>query len=167
MRCRGQVTPSSRELVYEIFVREVHDGPLPTVWADLLCSVDGLKAFHAGRVGLRLVPDWPMSRAEHARAAAARSRARRRARRLPLRPARHAGVGARQAALALGPMYARFDGHRRAPRLPGEPYHFMSRVTRVDGAMGADAAGHHREVAYDVPPDAWYFGHGEDDAARA
>ena len=55
MRCRGQVVPTSRELVYEIFVREVHDGPEPTVWADLLCSVDGLKAFHAGRVGGRMV----------------------------------------------------------------------------------------------------------------
>ena len=25
----------------------------------MLCTVDGLKAFHARRLGLRLVPDWP------------------------------------------------------------------------------------------------------------
>ncbi len=161
MRCRGQVTPSSRELVYEIFVREVHDGPIPTVWADILCSVDGLKAFHAGRVGLRLVPDWPMSRAEHGR---------------PLPPdpepvaerdgfrfGLHAMLASARGkpSQALGPMYARFDGHRRAPRLPGEPYHFMSRITRIDGEMGAVQPGTTAEVAYDIPPDAWYFGPGK------
>ena len=62
MRCRGQVTPDARkQLVYEVFVEEVHDGPdahasTPTC----SCTVDGLKAFHARRVGLRLVPDWPL-----------------------------------------------------------------------------------------------------------
>src|SRR5262249_58040633 len=59
MRCRGQVTPANRRLVYEVFVSDVVAGPVPTVFADLLCTVDGLKAFHARRVGLRLVPDWP------------------------------------------------------------------------------------------------------------
>ncbi len=61
LQCRGQVVPTSKELVCEMFVEEVHDGPLPTVYADLLGTVDGLKAFHARRVGLRLVPDWPLS----------------------------------------------------------------------------------------------------------
>ena len=37
---------------------------------------------------------------------------------------------------AFGPMYARFDGARRAARLLGPPYHFMSRVTKIDGPIG-------------------------------
>ena len=49
-----------RTLVYEVFVRGPLAGPMPTLYADLLCTVDGLKAFHARRVGLRLVPDWPL-----------------------------------------------------------------------------------------------------------
>ena len=61
MRCRGQVTPTSKELIYELFVHELIAGPQPTVVADLLCTVDGLKAFHARRLGLRLVPEWPLS----------------------------------------------------------------------------------------------------------
>jgi 3-hydroxymyristoyl/3-hydroxydecanoyl-(acyl carrier protein) dehydratase/1-acyl-sn-glycerol-3-phosphate acyltransferase len=161
MRCRGQVVPSSQELVYEIFVREVHAGPEPTVWADLLCSVDGLKAFYAGKVGLRLVPDWPMSRAAHRPVLVPEPE--------PVaevdgfRFGLHAMLASARGkpSLALGPMYARFDGHRRAPRLPGEPYHFMSRVTRVDGAMGKMEQGTTVEVAYDVPPDAWYFAAGQ------
>ncbi|MEO0600694.1 MAG: beta-ketoacyl synthase N-terminal-like domain-containing protein, partial [Myxococcota bacterium] len=43
LRCRGQVTPEANLLVYEIFVEEVHDGPWPTVYADFLCTCDGLK----------------------------------------------------------------------------------------------------------------------------
>jgi hypothetical protein len=42
--------------VYEVFVEEVIDGPEPTLYADLLCTVDGLKAFHARRMGLRSSP---------------------------------------------------------------------------------------------------------------
>ena len=61
LRCRGQVTPTSQELTYEIFVEELHDGPEPLIYADLLCTVDGLGAFHARRFGLKLTPSWPLS----------------------------------------------------------------------------------------------------------
>lgn len=30
MRCRGQVTPSSKHLIYEVFVSSVKAGPIPT-----------------------------------------------------------------------------------------------------------------------------------------
>jgi 3-hydroxymyristoyl/3-hydroxydecanoyl-(acyl carrier protein) dehydratase len=59
---------------------------------------------------------------------------------------------------AFGPMYQRFDGTRRVARLPGPPYHFMSRVSRIDGPIGVCKPGASIEIAYDVPPDAWYFG---------
>jgi 3-hydroxymyristoyl/3-hydroxydecanoyl-(acyl carrier protein) dehydratase len=58
---------------------------------------------------------------------------------------------------AFGPMYSVFDDTRRVARLPGPPYHFMSRVTRVDGPMGLCEPGASVEIAYDVPDDAWYF----------
>ena len=157
LQCRGQVVPTSKELVCEMFVEEVHDGPLPTVYADLLGTVDGLKAFHARRVGLRLVPDWPLSSHPELVQKGAESR--------PV-----AGVnGFRfdQRSLiacawgkpsdAFGPMYECFDGPRRVARLPGPPYHFMSRVVRIEGEMGVCQAGATIEVEYDVPAEAWYF----------
>jgi 3-oxoacyl-(acyl-carrier-protein) synthase/3-hydroxymyristoyl/3-hydroxydecanoyl-(acyl carrier protein) dehydratase len=157
LQCRGQVVPSSKELVCEMFVEEVHDGPLPTVYADLLGTVDGLKAFHARRVGLRLVPDWPLSsRPELLREAGE-----------PKAVAEVNGFRFDQRSLlacawgkpseAFGPMYACFDGPRRVARLPGPPYHFMSRVTRIEGEMGVCQAGASIEVEYDVPAEAWYF----------
>ena len=58
--CRGQVTPAAKTVVYEVFVEEVIDGPVPTLYADLLCTVDGLAAFYCRRMGLRLVPAFPL-----------------------------------------------------------------------------------------------------------
>ena len=64
LRCRGQVTPESKKLIYEVFVEEICAGPIPYIVADLLCTVDGRKAFHARAMGLELVPDHPMSTME-------------------------------------------------------------------------------------------------------
>ena len=58
--CRGQVTPKSRNLRYEVFVEEVIDRPYPTIYADILATCDGLKILHIRRLGVRLVPDWPL-----------------------------------------------------------------------------------------------------------
>ena len=54
--CRGQVIPQSKQLTYELFVEELHDEPVPALYAAVLCTVDGLKAFHVRRMGYRLTP---------------------------------------------------------------------------------------------------------------
>jgi 3-oxoacyl-(acyl-carrier-protein) synthase/3-hydroxymyristoyl/3-hydroxydecanoyl-(acyl carrier protein) dehydratase len=157
LRCRGQATPASRELVYELFVDEIVDGPTPTLFADLLGTVDGLPAFHCRRMGLRLAPAYPMDPG-------------RLAVELPVGDQPVARVGDfafDQRSLlacawgrpseAFGPTYERFDTGARVPRLPGPPYHFMSRVTSVTGAMGGMEKGSAVVAEYDVPEDAWYF----------
>jgi acyl transferase domain-containing protein/3-hydroxymyristoyl/3-hydroxydecanoyl-(acyl carrier protein) dehydratase len=157
LKCRGQVTPDSRELIYEIFVQELVGGPTPTLYADVLVSADGLKAFHGERIALELVADWPLSTrrellSEHLEQG---------------RPARLDGVELGYPAMlaaawgrpsaAFGRAYARFDGARRVARLPGPPYLLISRVTRVEGELGAMAAGVEVECELDITPDAWYF----------
>lgn len=181
MRCRGQVTPKSKQVVYELFIKEVIDGPEPTVFADLLCTVDGLKAFHARRVGLKLVPDWPLADWKQLAAHTEQESG------APVALAKLGGMKGwtepkpvaevdgfefdyasllacawGQPSTAFGPFYQRFDGIRRVARLPGPPYHFMSRVTKVsDGAgshgMGAMKTGTHIEVEYDLPDSVWYL----------
>ena len=54
LSCRGQVLPTSKELVLEIFVREIIVGPEPTLYADVISTVDGLKALYAERIHIRL-----------------------------------------------------------------------------------------------------------------
>jgi 3-hydroxymyristoyl/3-hydroxydecanoyl-(acyl carrier protein) dehydratase len=176
MRCRGQVTPDSRSLTYEVFVSEVVAGPEPTVYADVLCSVDGVKAFHAKRVGLRLVPDWPLEQWRALGAVTGQESG-------EAVPVHTLGglVGYRddepvaeadgvrfdygsllacawgQPTQAFGQLYRRFDSHRRVARLPGPPYHFMSRVTGTEGPLGGMRIGSAVTVEYDVPDRAWYF----------
>ncbi|NTU84598.1 MAG: beta keto-acyl synthase, partial [Chloroflexales bacterium] len=157
LQCRGQVTPASRLLVTEVFVEEVVAGPVPTLYADLLCTVDGLKAFHCRRMGLRLVPGWPLdSKRElldgvvEPRPAASEG-----ALRFDGRSLLACAWG--RPSEAFGPAYRAFDGVRRLARLPGPPYQFMSRVTRLEGEMGAMREGSAVEVEYDIPADAWYF----------
>ena len=58
--CRGQVVPESEELVYELFVDEVIDGPEPTLYAAVLGTVDGRPALHSPRLALSLRPAWPI-----------------------------------------------------------------------------------------------------------
>ncbi len=134
LQCRGQAIPSSKRLVTEVFVEEISAGPVPTIWADLLCTVDGLKAFHARRLALRLVPDFPAADSDGLLASALG------------RPSR-----------AFGPLYERFDGTLRAPRLPAPPYLCMSRIVSVEGKQGEMRSGARVVADYDVPRDAWYL----------
>ncbi len=176
MRCRGQVTPTSRGLVYEVFVSSVSAGPMPTVVADVLVTVDGVKALHVADCAVRLVPDWPLDHWRHLGPPVVQRAAE------PVLPPRLGGlVGHREpkpvaeaaglclgyASLlacawgrpteALGPMGEAFAGTRRGPRLPGPPYHFMSRIVAVEGPYQGMATGSAVTAEYDVPRDAWFF----------
>lgn len=160
LSCRGQVTPTSKVLVYEVFVEEAFGGPNPTVYADLLCTVDGLKAFHARRVGLRLVPAWPLDEGHPLLGSGAADP--------PGTTLARAGdfVFGRHSMLAcangrpteaFGPVYSRFDGHEPVPRLPNPPYHFISRALRTEGGVGEMSKCGAVEVELEIAPDAWYF----------
>ena len=157
LRCRGQVTPTSKKLVYEIFVEEVVTGPIPHLVADLLCTVDGLGAFHARGMGLELVPDFPMKtmpsllEVPDERPCAVDKDG------FPFDRKAMIASALGQPSQAFGKMYTPFDGYKRVARLPGPPYHFMSRVSKVRGDLGTCAVGTEIELEYDIPKDAWYF----------
>ncbi|MDQ0792390.1 polyketide synthase [Streptomyces sp. B1I3] len=174
--CRGQATPDSRRIVYEVFVREVSAGPLPTLYADVLGTVDGVKAFLGRNASLRLVPDWPLSHWRRLGPPAVRSSG------VPVPLAALGGLaGYRETGTvatvdgfsfdyasllacawgrpseAFGAAYEPFDGTRRVARLPGPPYHFMSRIAEVEGPQGGMREGSVVVAEYDVPGAAWYF----------
>ncbi|MWC29610.1 beta-ketoacyl synthase N-terminal-like domain-containing protein [Paenibacillus sp. MMS18-CY102] len=158
MICRGQVTPESRNLIYEVFVQEVIEGPKPTVIADVLLTVDGRKAFHCSRLAVQLVPDFPLhTDLRHLAEGASGDQ----------RAASADGVTFDYYSLlacafgkpshAFGSRYAPYDEGKHVPRLPGPPYHFMTRVTEVSGQLGVPKSGTVITAEYDIPPDAWYF----------
>ncbi len=155
--CRGQVTPRSRELVYEVFVREVIAGPEPTLFADLLCTVDGLPAFHCRRMGLKLSPGTPMDLGVKELDGHVEPKPVAEAHGVTFDYKAMLACAIAKPSLAVGPLYEKFDTHRRVARLPGPPYHFMSRVTEVVGELGVVKPGAQVVAEYDVPGDAWYF----------
>ena len=157
LRCRGQVTPTSKNLVYEVFVREFQDGPVPVLYADLLVTVDGLKAFYCRRMGLRLVPDWPLTSKTELLRNYVEPKPVAVVDGFPLDYKSLLSCAWGKPSEAFGPFYTPYDGPRRVPRLPGPPYHFMSRVLKTSGKVGGMEVGSKVEVEYDVPPDAWYF----------
>ncbi len=158
LRCRGQVQPTAKKLVYEVFVDEVWDGDRPTLFADILCTVDGLKAFHCPRMGLELVPDWPMDAIAASLLAAhttTETAATAKGHTFDYDSLLACAWG--RPSRAFGPMYDVFDSHRTVARLPGPPYHFMHRVTELNGEMGGFETGSSIVAKYDVPAEAWYF----------
>ncbi|MEU4244075.1 beta-ketoacyl synthase N-terminal-like domain-containing protein [Actinoplanes sp. NPDC026619] len=176
MRCRGQVTPKSRKLTYEVFVTEMSADPFPTLVAEVLVTVDGVKALHIADCAVRLVPDWPLDHWRHLGPPVVQPTAQplplpelgglaghreprpvARLGDLPLGYASLLACAWGRPADGLGPMADAFDGARRGPRLPGPPYHFLSRITAVDGPYQGMAAGTAVVAEYDVPDEAWYF----------
>jgi 3-hydroxymyristoyl/3-hydroxydecanoyl-(acyl carrier protein) dehydratase len=157
LSCRGQATPTSKLLTYEIFVEEMHDGPIPTLFADVLCTVDGLKAFHGRRIALELVPDWPLEAMPELLSDISDPEP------VAVVDGFKFGYASMLAAAwgrpsdAFGPMYERFDGPRAVARLPGPPYHFMSRVRSLDFVPGEMKPGAKVSIDYDIPDSAWYF----------
>ncbi|MFE4453520.1 beta-ketoacyl synthase N-terminal-like domain-containing protein [Streptomyces sp. NPDC056796] len=181
--CRAQATPAGQRIVYEVFVHGVSAGPEPTLYADILGTVDGVKAFHGRNAALRLVPDWPLSQWRHLGGHQEQTSG------TPVPPALLGGlVGHRESrpvaesgglvlgypsllacawgrpSEAFGDAALPFDGTRRIARLPGPPYHFMTRVVSVEGPPGGMRQGSRVTAEYDVPAEVWYF---EQDGGRA
>jgi 3-hydroxymyristoyl/3-hydroxydecanoyl-(acyl carrier protein) dehydratase len=161
--CRAQVTPEARVLTYELFITDFQNdgqGP-PVLVADLLCSVDGVKAFLAEGLALRLVPDWPLDQWRWLGGLDGFVE--------PKPVARIGSVALGWESLLasawgrpsemMGDVLAAMDDGRRLARLPGPPYHFMSRITELDGEAGS---GDRRLIAeYDVPESAWFWDEGD------
>lgn len=155
--CRGQVVPSSRHMSYEILVRGLEDGDCPTLWADVLLTVDGRKAFHGRNLGIRLTPGVPLSKEQRPALPAAGAKPAVTVDGFTFDQAAMLHCATGLPSLAFGSHFARFDGARNLPRLPAPPYQFMSRVTRCEGQAGALQIGSEVEIEYDIPHDAWYF----------
>lgn len=157
-KCRGQVSTDSKKLVYEAYIDEFIAEPYPTVFADLLATVDGLKCLHIKRLGIRLVPDFPLDCWPHLIEGHVEKKP------VAINEGFEFGYRSLMACAfgkpseAFGRLGKHFDDGRHIARLPGPPYHFMTRVTEINATMGAMISkGEKISVEYDIPRDAWYF----------
>ena len=152
LECRGQVIGSTRVVTYEVSIKEIGYGPEPYAVVDALMSADGRPIVEITGMSLRMrgldrrkveslwsgrtpTPAQPLFDRESITAFA---------------------VG--KPSEAFGSRYEVFDRDRVIARLPGPPYQFLDRITRIEGAKPWVVEAGGRVVAeYDVPADAWYF----------
>ena len=162
--CRGQITKEKVKLIYEIFIEEVIYGDYPTIYADILGSTDkGLKIFHGRRMGLRLVPDWPLYGKQNPfninNYKETRPIAEYKGFKFDYKSIISCTLG--KPSDAFGNLIAEFDGPKRGPRLPSYPYLFMTRVREINAEPGELKAGSSIVAELDVHKDDWYFSDNE------
>ncbi len=158
MRCRGQCVPTSRELVYEVYVEEFIDGPAPQLRASVMASVDGRKAFLCQGLTVELVQDWPLDEMLRTGEITVTQ---------PGVGFDHHGFAFDHRSLlacalgrpseGFGPQFRVADRPLLLPRLPRPPYHFMTRVVACAGTMGQPAAGMAVESEFDFSTRDWFF----------
>jgi 3-hydroxymyristoyl/3-hydroxydecanoyl-(acyl carrier protein) dehydratase len=146
---------------YELVVERVEGGPGGALFGHVKAWAGDALIFQAD-LGLRLVPDWPLSSDRELQAEGIAEEASGRA------AAEIEGFRIGYRSLLAGALGRPSDafrepggffetGERQMPRLPGPPYHFITRVTAVAGERLTMRPGAEATMEYDVPPDAWYF----------
>jgi len=158
--CRGPVTPDTRVVTYEVEVKEIGYRPQPYVIADALMYADGRKIVRFTDMSIQLtgvtredveaiwsddvevIGDAPLSVS-------------------PTEPIygndRILAFAVGKPSDAFGQQYLPFDADRRIARLPGPPYKFLDRITRIGAQPWQLVDGGWIESQYDIQPDEWYF----------
>jgi acyl transferase domain-containing protein/3-hydroxymyristoyl/3-hydroxydecanoyl-(acyl carrier protein) dehydratase len=158
LRCRGPVTPATRQVVYEVDLKELGYGPQPFAIADANMYADGRHIVRFSDMSLQLTGAdredieafWDRRR----RAAAAPTPAGPRP--VLFTRGRLEEFAAGKPSAAFGAPYAVFDAGRFIARLPAPPYLCMDRVIRAEPAPWVVKPGGWVESEFDVQPDAWH-----------
>lgn len=147
LKCRGQVIETTKKAVYEISIKEIGYRPEPYAVADALIYADGKPIVEMSNMSIRFSG---LTR-EKIKAIWKRKRP-------PLFD--HDTILAfavGKPSVAFGEPYRIFDKDRVIARLPGPPYQFLDRITKINAEPWKMVAGGVIDAQYDVPPDAWYF----------
>ncbi|HTU19488.1 MAG TPA: hypothetical protein VMG10_15615, partial [Gemmataceae bacterium] len=162
LKCRGQVTAATRTVAYEVILKERGYRPEPYALADALMYADGKLIVEMTNMSVRVTG---LTRAMIAEGWQSRDRTGAEAKPLPygrgsaaLFDKRHIFAFATgKPSDAFGEPYRVFDDGRFVARLPGPPFSFIDRITRIEAEPYKMVAGGSVAAQYDVPPDAWYF----------
>ena len=155
LKCRGQVTESTRKVTYEVVVKQLGYRPEPFAIVDALMYADGKPIVEITDMSLRLSGQTKASIAQVWQAVS--SLAKQETRPPLFDRDRILAFAVGKPSEAFGEPYRVFDDERVIARLPGPPYQFLDRITRIQAEPWKMVAGGVIEAEYDVPPDAWYF----------
>ena len=157
LKCRGQIVESSRVVTYEVTIKERGYRPEPYAISDALILADGKPIVAVTDMALQLSGSseaeleqfWKGNKVEQPRIATTEP--------VLFDHERILAFAIGKPSDAFGPAYRIFDEGRFVARLPGPPYQFLDRITRIDAEPLVMAAGGSAEAQFDVAADAWYF----------
>ena len=150
LKCRGQVTASTKRVTYRVEIKELGYDPEPYVIATASMYGDGRHVVQMENMSLqvrgltrqRLEATWKPTAATAPR----------------FTREQIVAYAEGNPSECFGEPYRPFDHGRRLARLPRDPFLFVDRVLSVDAPPWQVAPGGWVECAFDVQPDAWYFG---------
>ncbi len=155
LKCRGPVTPETRQVVYEVEIKEFGYGPQPYVIADAHMYADGDRIVQFKDMSLQMngitredIEDfWDRTTEESGRRGSP----------AVFERSHILEIAVGRPSKAFGERYQPFDRDRFIARLPGPPFMFIDRITRVEPEPWVVKPNGWIETEYDVSPDAWYF----------
>jgi len=153
LKCRGQVVASTREVQYELHIKELGLEPVPYALADVLMYADGKAIVEIEDMSLQAT-GLAVGRLDALWGAAAQGQA---PKALLYDTDRIVAYAEGRPSEAFGAPYRIFDEERRIARLPRAPYLFMDRVTRVKGRPFEFRAGAEVDAEVDLQPQSWVF----------
>ncbi|MGD9323657.1 MAG: beta-ketoacyl synthase N-terminal-like domain-containing protein [Desulfobacterales bacterium] len=159
LKCRGPVTPATRQVIYEVELKEFGYGPQPYVVADAYMYADGDRIVQFKSMSLQMSgisreeieAFWEQQTNKTGRPEASINP--------PAVFERHhiLEIAVGSPSKAFGERYKPFDQDRFIARLPGPPFMFIDRITQVQPEPWVLKPGGWITAEYDIPPDAWYF----------
>lgn len=187
LKCRGPVLQSTKTVVYQVEIKEIGSNPEPYVIADALMFADGKRIVGFQNISMQMTgttcdklqtlwqqkanqlsaatltpvnspADFPADLQPGQKPEAAVAAQSSQGAKTPALYSRNSLLqyATGLPSLAFGPHFSQFDS-RFIARLPGPPYQFIDRITRVDHPFMKMEPGGWVEAEYDVPVDAWYF----------
>jgi PfaB family protein len=187
LKCRGPVTPETRNVWYDIEVKEIGYAPEPFIIADALMLADGHRIVSFKDMSMKMtgitrekIESLWKNKDRGPRLNSLRSSSSKNLTGQAEVGDQKSEVGSQRSEVvgqktvlydrdkilafavgkpseAFGDPYRVFDHDRVIARLPGPPYSFLDRIVAVEPEAWILKPGGWIEAEYDISPDAWYF----------
>ena len=156
LKCRGPVTPKTRHVIYEVYLKEIGYSPEPYVIADAVMYGDGRPIVFFRDMSMKMTGATrdTIERIWNEKAIALDLPA---PKKVLFDRKRILAFAVGKPSEAFGKLYEIFDHGRKIARLPGPPYSFMDRVVKVEPEPWILKPDGWIEAEYDMPLDAWYY----------
>jgi len=159
LKCRGPVTPATRQVIYEVELKELGYGPEPYVIADARMYADGHYIVFFKNMSLKMsgINRREIETFWLKRSSSLVKQQLTNNKKVIFDRDKVIEFAIGKPSNAFGNLYREFDEKRFIARLPAPPYSFIDRITAVEPPAWIPKPDGWVEAEYDVHPDAWYF----------